>query len=345
MRRRNPTPPKNITPTATPAPASNKWSDLAVRVGSSILLIAIELTIIAAGHVAIFAEIFILQYVVVYELMAAGRKPEEEKKIPLFTKAFPYILTTLISYAVSAPGIVEEIIGECSFMKYHALFCFFIGSILLVLFVISLNPVNLAYSFDRLGWSIVSVVLLVVPANLYVKVSRFSLFWFFNSVCAVALNDSCAYFCGRIFGHTPLIALSPKKTVEGFVGALFCCVAISFFLPILFSKFPFTYCENVKPFAFHTECNPPPEFVKQQYNIFGFSFEAFPAQLHSIVFYVFSSLIAPFGGFLASGLKRVHGLKDFGNVIPGHGGILDRVDCEFIMATFAYLYIKSVIRN
>jgi len=49
--------------------------------------------------------------------------------------------------------------------------------------------------------------------------------------------------------------------------------------------------------------------------------------LHILVLSVFASLIGPFGGFFASGLKRALKIKDFGDIIPGHGGITDRMDC------------------
>lgn len=57
------------------------------------------------------------------------------------------------------------------------------------------------------------------------------------------------------------------------------------------------------------------------------SFEALPAQLYCVVFGIFASLIGPFAGFLASGIKRTYGLKDFAATFPGHGGFLDRLDC------------------
>ena len=51
-------------------------------------------------------------------------------------------------------------------------------------------------------------------------------------------------------------------------------------------------------------------------------------QLHSLVMALFASLIAPFGGFFASGFKRSFKIKDFGDSIPGHGGMTDRMDCQ-----------------
>lgn len=47
-----------------------------------------------------------------------------------------------------------------------------------------------------------------------------------------------------------------------------------------------------------------------------------------VVLAVFASLLAPFGGFFASGFKRGFKIKDFGDSIPGHGGVTDRFDCQ-----------------
>lgn len=68
-----------------------------------------------------------------------------------------------------------------------------------------------------------------------------------------------------------------------------------------------------------------------------------PVQLHVLVLASFASLIAPFGGFFASGLKRTFKIKDFGDSIPGHGGMTDRMDCQFIMGTIAFFYYSSFI--
>jgi len=55
-----------------------------------------------------------------------------------------------------------------------------------------------------------------------------------------------------------------------------------------------------------------------------------PFQLHALALSVFASLVAPFGGFFASGFKRAFDIKDFGHSIPGHGGMTDRMDCQCV---------------
>ena len=58
---------------------------------------------------------------------------------------------------------------------------------------------------------------------------------------------------------------------------------------------------------------------------------------------LFAAVIAPFGGFFASGFKRALRVKDFGDSIPGHGGLTDRMDCQVVMAVFSYIYIDSIV--
>jgi phosphatidate cytidylyltransferase len=50
----------------------------------------------------------------------------------------------------------------------------------------------------------------------------------------------------------------------------------------------------------------------------------YPFFLHALFMSLFASIIGPFGGFFASGFKRAFKIKDFGDIIPGHGGIMDR---------------------
>jgi phosphatidate cytidylyltransferase len=64
-----------------------------------------------------------------------------------------------------------------------------------------------------------------------------------------------------------------------------------------------------------------------------------PTKKDGLILSLVSSLVGPFGGFLASVMKRAYGKKDFGAMFPGHGGLVDRLDCQVCMAPFVYLYL------
>ena len=66
-------------------------------------------------------------------------------------------------------------------------------------------------------------------------------------------------------------------------------------------------------------------------------------QLHALALAAFASLVAPFGGFFASGIKRAYKLDDFASLIPGHGGVYDRVDCQLIMGLATQTYYATFI--
>ena len=59
------------------------------------------------------------------------------------------------------------------------------------------------------------------------------------------------------------------------------------------------------------------------------------------LFCLFISVVSPFAGFLASGIKRALDIKDFATTLPGHGGFLDRFDCTILIASFSYLFLVS----
>uniref|UniRef100_A0A7S0KWZ6 phosphatidate cytidylyltransferase n=1 Tax=Asterionellopsis glacialis TaxID=33640 RepID=A0A7S0KWZ6_9STRA len=72
--------------------------------------------------------------------------------------------------------------------------------------------------------------------------------------------------------------------------------------------------------------------------------EVYPVQIHALALALFASLVAPFGGFLASAIKRAYGIKDFDSIIPGHGGVMDRVDCQFLMALCTWVHYNTFIK-
>ena len=196
-----------------------------------------------------------------------------------------------------------------------------------------------------------ALYLIVVQAHFIMNNLFEGMVWFFLPVSLVIINDIFAYICGITFGRTQLIKISPKKTVEGFVGAWICTVVFGFFMTNILMRYSYFICPvNDLGANFFTglQCTPNPVFSLRPYQLpawtqIDHTFWIAPMQFHIMVFATFASLIAPFGGFFASGLKRTFKIKDFGDSIPGHGGITDRMDCQFIMGLFAYMYYQSFI--
>jgi len=121
------------------------------------------------------------------------------------------------------------------------------------------------------------------------------------------LPDSGAYFAGRFFGkHKLAPVISPKKTVEGAIGALIAgVVCMVIYMRILDA-------------AFHLEV----EFF------FG------------LLYGLLGSAAAIFGDLCFSVVKRQTGIKDYGTLLPGHGGILDRFDSMIIVAPLTEVLLE-----
>ena len=112
-------------------------------------------------------------------------------------------------------------------------------------------------------------------------------------------SDGFAYFAGRMFGkHKMAPKISPKKTWEGFAGGVICTLILGFFIE---QKMP---------------------ELRGNWIIVG----------------LLVSIFAPLGDLVESQLKRTFGVKDSGNIIPGHGGVLDRLDSFILCAPVIYLY-------
>lgn len=129
-------------------------------------------------------------------------------------------------------------------------------------------------------------------------------------VSVVALTfvyDTAAFVVGSWWGSRPLASeISPRKSVEGAVGATLVVIAVA--------------VGAVAPYV-----------------------EAFEAVSHSVGLAVVVSVFAPLGDLAESLLKRDLGVKDMGSILPGHGGVLDRIDSVLFVAPAAYLFLRLIL--
>mmetsp|Transcript_3359 Transcript_3359/g.7187 ORF Transcript_3359/g.7187 Transcript_3359/m.7187 type:complete len:309 (+) Transcript_3359:446-1372(+) len=241
-----------------------------------------------------------------------------------------------------------EYTKNLSYVVYGMYWTTFVASVL------TLRPGMIRFQLGQHMWSIVTVLLVVFQSKFFATNTLNGLFWFFFPFVTVISNDVSAYFVGITLGRkiikAPFLALSPNKTWEGFIGACICCLLFSFSLPAVLAQFTWLICPAdglyVWPFPPALQCIPDPVFVLTTVDlpVFGPTL-LYPIQLHGLAFGLFASLVAPFGGFFASAIKRAYRKKDFDSFMPGHGGMMDRMDCQMLMNSFTAFYYTSFIAS
>ncbi len=230
--------------------------------------------------------------------------------------------------------------------------------LLFIASVLTLKQELIKFQISQYVWTIVIICLVVLQCKFFVSYTLKGLFWFWFPMATVVMNDVSAYFCGITWGKKfikrPFISLSPSKTWEGFMGAFVLTVIFSFFFPALIARFSWLTCEAkgiyLSPFSDSLTCEPHWVFVPREYSIPAvFSWiginkiTLLPIQVHGLAYGLFASSIAPFGGFFASAIKRAYDLKDFDSMFPGHGGLMDRMDCQLIMMAFTSFHYRYFI--
>lgn len=127
--------------------------------------------------------------------------------------------------------------------------------------------------------------------------------WYYMvpALFAAWLSDTCAYFAGVTLGKHKIVPhISPKKTWEGCIGgALGCAIIVMLYFDIVI------------------------------YNIAGITMNRFLFSVLSFFLGFIMSVMSQLGDWLASLIKRRVGIKDYGTIFPGHGGMLDRFDSAF----------------
>lgn len=203
----------------------------------------------------------------------------------------------------------------------------------LILFVCSLKGGKLKKQFALFSLIHLSSYLVGICCRSAIRNVKIGKFWLFFPSTLVISNDIFAYIVGKSIGRTPLFRLivSPKKTVEGFIGGfVFTTIygVIFSYLQLRYYLIDDSYINELRQ-------------VCHIYNIISIPY----MYIHCLIFVLVASFVAPFSGFFASALKRVYNKKDFGNSIPGHGGITDRFDCQCIMVLFTTVYLKSFLKT
>ncbi|KZO95540.1 phosphatidate cytidylyltransferase [Calocera viscosa TUFC12733] len=365
-----------------PPPGSErakKFRSIIVRTMTTLIMLALFFLIMAGGTPFVVMLVLVCQALVYREVTAlfeltaqSGGRPIEgkgaEKSEDRWSKTLNWYFFAVTNYFLYGESLIHYfkhvVFADAwltPFATNHRFISFMLYMIGFVGFVSNLKRQYLRQQFGLFCWVHMTLFLIVVSSHFIVNNILEGLIWFWVPACLVICNDIFAYVWGMSFGRTPLIQLSPKKTVEGFVGAFFTTLVFAYILGTFSMRFNYMICpgHDLGVTAWdNVECEKNPVFIWRDLPIGEplvtilstwarrpvTSIPVAPFQFHSVVLACFASLVAPFGGFFASGFKRAFDIKDFGDSIPGHGGMTDRMDCQFLMGMFTYVYYSTLIR-
>lgn len=188
------------------------------------------------------------------------------------------------------------------------------GFLFLILMLLSGAMVLFPKKIRFLDLAIVMFLSVVIPLSFSMlvflrNIPSFGAFIIWIPFLGAFLSDIGAFFVGRAVGGPKLCeTLSPKKTISGSVGGILGTV-LGFFVYAMILKY-----------GFSVSVNPIPYYLLA----------------------VASSVAGQVGDLTMSSIKRYANVKDFGNVMPGHGGMLDRLDSVIFSGPMVYIFIVTL---
>lgn len=227
------------------------------------------------SHYSILFQLFIgaLTVLSAYELARM-----QSKSIPW---AIVTAVITLAAGTLILPPLLTGLVG--AILALIALLCF-----------------KSSFIIPRFMW-MYSLVYMALGISSFYEVYATSQWLCFAMLVILWTNDTLAYAVGSLIGKTKITSISPKKSLEGYIGGLIFSLIASFLL--------------------------------------NRNLELGLTAIQSVILGVVISITADFGDLLISKLKRLYDFKDSGRLIPGHGGIMDRIDSLIFAMPFIYLFL------
>lgn len=324
-------------------------ASLKVRIISAVVMIALIVPCLVLGGWFWFAIVFVGCLAAAYELV---RITPLKGKLKIVVYVITILLTVAICYysffckldeAIKAGKCTpEHLFGNLGTIDLSEMVIMLVAAVFFIIcFMKELFTIDLVFYFV----SMIVVIALGFQSFLYLRYLPFSngsigfgkvpfvnintpvfKYWqsallLFYVLIGVLMNDTGAYFVGILFGkHKLNPRISPKKTWEGFIGGIVVSMICSLLWAILWSLGGLP----ILPILDHTHW----------------------------YWILIASLLLPImgviGDFVFSAIKRHFGVKDFSKLIPGHGGILDRIDSSifasaFVAALIAFMVFVGVV--
>lgn len=211
----------------------------------------------------------------------------------------------IISYAVS----ITLIVGACLGSWEIEFLILSLNLMALSIFVLSEFADNQEV-FQQIAKQVLGIVYIPISLSLLIFMKELDQgnFWIIWLLITVFSNDTGAFYGGKFFGKNALSPnISPNKTIEGSIGGIVTSLIVGFIFSVIFFK------------------------------DFSLSFLMIPASF-------MLAIAGQVGDLFESAMKRASNIKDSGSILPGHGGMLDRIDGLLLAIPVLYVYLVFILR-
>lgn len=256
-------------------------------------------------------------FLVLFSIIHFGCWIEYHKIMALITPEYNNINTThRYGFMIAGWAVMLSLTNNAYVIKGTRLsglgmLILLVCGVVLPLFLVVLRK---NYSVKNLGISVMGLVYISLPWSLMISLRSHGLISTGGDVlmdtgmviplvliASIWINDTMAYIVGSFIGKTPFSSISPKKTWEGTIGGAILCVAAV--------------------------------------TLGGYYIFKLTDIISLIVISAIAAIFGTAGDLLESKLKRMAGIKDSGQIMPGHGGFLDRFDSLLLATPLVWLYV------
>lgn len=275
------------------------------RVLTSVLGLPLVIVILVFGNETIIDIFFaIVALIAIREYFGAFEKSKKAKPV----KWIGCLIA--ISIAVLRLFHLESTLVDVDTDMINMMFCLVIFSVFIVFFHILNSGMKTSIidgAVTVFGILYVPVMIIFLPI-IYSQKNGEILIWYVI-ICGWT-TDIFAYLAGKILNNRKhkFSKISPNKSIEGCIAGAIGAVIVSLIYTVICNTYFFT-------------------------NI---------SYIYIILISLLLSIIGQIGDFAASSIKRYNEIKDYGNLIPGHGGILDRIDSILFIAPVAYILLMNI---
>ena len=294
----------------------NNDNSFMIRFRSSVILMAVAITAMVLGSYTLFGVIALITLIGLMELYrVVGVNKMSAGFVGYFIAVLYFIYVFIKEFIMTDIDIIDFTLNHSVLFKIYSMSFLIIIALLLIILLAVYVLTFPKYNSEQITMVFFGFFYVVMPL-MYIFLTRqmeggaYTVWLIFIGSWG---SDTMAYVVGRKLGKTKIAPkLSPKKSLEGLIGGIVGAALIGIIYALIFKSKLDEYFSN-------------PILVFALTGAIG-------------------SVVSQIGDMAASAIKRNKGIKDYGTLIPGHGGILDRFDSVIFIAPIVYLLMNIFSR-